>query len=82
MFKSENVLAEFATTRALYCVWIRADETPGAPLVSVWIDSKMRAFEDFGEAAEWTLTADAGPAQGAPESRPVRLTAQDVKHSV
>lgn len=68
MFKSENVLREFATTRALYCVWIRASEMPGAPLVPVWIDSKMRAFEDSGEAAEWTQMADAGAAEDAPEA--------------
>ena len=29
----------------LYCVWIAANERPNAPLVSVWIDPAMRAFE-------------------------------------
>jgi hypothetical protein len=31
--------------QSLYCVWIAASEQPGAPLVSVWIDPAMRAFE-------------------------------------
>jgi hypothetical protein len=81
MFKSESVLQEFTTTQALYCVWIRAGETPSAPLVSVWIDSKMRAFEGSEEVAR-TVAADAGPAEGGPERRSTRLTSDDVKHSV
>jgi len=82
VFKSESVLRDFVTRQALYCVWIRANETPGAPLVSVWVDSEMRAFEGPGEAAEWTLTADAGPSEDAPENRPSPLTVDDVEHSV
>ena len=31
--------------QSLYCVWIVANEQPNAPLVSVWIDPAMRAFE-------------------------------------
>jgi hypothetical protein len=31
--------------QSLYCVWIAASEQPNAPLVSVWIDPAMRAFE-------------------------------------
>jgi len=81
MFKSENDLQEFVTTQALSRVWIRANETPGAPLVSVWVDSKMRAFEGPGEAA-WTLAVDAELSEGAPESESTPLTADDVKHSV
>jgi hypothetical protein len=82
VLKSESVLQDFVKKQALYCVWIRANQTPGAPLVSVWVDSEMRAFEVPGEAAEWTLTADAGPAEGTRENRPSSLTADDVKHSV
>jgi hypothetical protein len=79
MFKSENVLPEFVTTRAVYCVWIRADEAPGAPLVSVWMDSETRAFEGR-ESQEWTLAPDAGPSDDAPGTWP--LTTVDVKYSV
>ena len=81
MFNSENALQEFVTTQALYCVWIRANETPGAPLVSVWVDSKMRAFEGPAEAA-WTIAADVGPPDEARERPPEPLTASNVKHSV
>lgn len=45
MFRTDKVSQNFVTTSDLYCVWIRANETPGAPLVAVWVDSKMRAFE-------------------------------------
>jgi hypothetical protein len=31
--------------QSLYCVWIAASEQPNAPLISVWIDPAMRAFE-------------------------------------
>jgi hypothetical protein len=31
--------------QSLYCVWIVASEQPNAPLVRVWIDPAMRAFE-------------------------------------
>lgn len=79
MFKRENALQEFVTKQSLYCVWIRASETPGAPLVSVWIDSEMRAFEGSGDAA-WTLAADTG--EEAPRSRLAPLTADPVKYGV
>jgi hypothetical protein len=82
VLKSESVLQDFVTRQALYCVWTRAHETLGAPLVSLWVDSEMRAFEGLGEAVEWTISADAGPAEEAPESRPTPLTVDDVKHSV
>jgi hypothetical protein len=32
--------------RGLYMAWIRAHEGPDAPLVSVWIDPDMTAFEE------------------------------------
>jgi hypothetical protein len=31
--------------QSLYCIWIAASEQLNAPLVSVWIDPAMRAFE-------------------------------------
>lgn len=45
-------------------------------------DSEMRAFEGPGEAAEWTLTAYAGPSEDPPESRPTPLAFDDVKYRV
>jgi hypothetical protein len=45
MFESDNASRNVITSRDLYCVWICATETPGAPLIAVWIDIKMRAFE-------------------------------------
>ena len=45
MFRNHDVSQDSAATPSLYCVWIRANETPGAPLIAVWMDSKMRAFE-------------------------------------
>jgi hypothetical protein len=44
MFKSENDLQ--ITKKELSCVWIRVNENPGAPLVCIWTDEKMRAFEE------------------------------------
>ena len=45
MFERDNASRNFATSQGLYCVWMRADETPGAALIAVWIDTKMRAFK-------------------------------------
>jgi hypothetical protein len=30
---------------SLYCIWTTRDGTPGSPLIAVWIDPSMRAFE-------------------------------------
>ena len=30
---------------SLYCRWLQENRKPGAPLVAVWMDSEMRAFE-------------------------------------
>lgn len=30
---------------SLYCVWTPRDGNPGSPLVAIWIDSAMTAFE-------------------------------------
>lgn len=40
-----NIQDNFEARQSLYCVWIRPSEQPNAPLVSVWIDPAMRAFE-------------------------------------
>ena len=45
MFNTKKTLQRFASRRPLYCVWIRAKEAADAPLVSIWIDPEMRAFE-------------------------------------
>ena len=45
MFETDNASQNFITTPNLYCVWIRANETREAPLIAVWVDSRMRAFE-------------------------------------
>lgn len=57
MFASQN----FATSQNLYCVWIRADETPGAPLIAVWIDTKMRAFNSVEHGSAY-VAMDGGAA--------------------
>ena len=44
MFKTDNASQDFITTSDLSCVWIRASGTSEAPLLAVWVDSKMRAF--------------------------------------
>jgi hypothetical protein len=60
MFRTENTSQGLATRQALYCVWIPANGTPGAPLVSVWMDSMMRAFECQVEEAKETSAASVG----------------------
>jgi hypothetical protein len=34
-----------ATRPSLYCVWVPLHDDGGAPLVSIWIDPTMTAFE-------------------------------------
>ena len=34
---------------SLYCVWIRVNDVPDAPLVALWIDPQMRAFGHLGK---------------------------------
>jgi hypothetical protein len=76
MFKSENLKI---TKQDLSCVWIRANENPGAPLVCIWTDAKMRAFEE-PERDSVEATVDSGPAEEGPATW--WLTGQHVKHSV
>jgi hypothetical protein len=63
MFETDNAAQNFITTPNLYCVWIRANETPGAPLIAVWVDSKMRAFE--AEGNEGSVIKDCPAAEEA-----------------
>jgi len=38
---------------SIYCKWIRDNTREGAPLVAVWIDSEMRAYErEFASESE------------------------------
>ena len=64
MFNSKNASKNFANAQDLYCVWIRPNETPGAPLVAVWVDSKMRAFATAGNESE-LAAKDCGAAEAA-----------------
>jgi hypothetical protein len=45
MFNKISSLSTLENRRRLYRVWIHANEAENAPLVSVWIDREMRAFE-------------------------------------
>jgi hypothetical protein len=45
MFVVENNSKNSLARRSLYCVWVRKDDRPSAPLVAIWIDPAMRAFE-------------------------------------
>jgi hypothetical protein len=64
MYKSDYASQKFATFQDLYCVWIRADETPGAPLIAVWIDTKMRAFNTV-EKGSACVAMDGGATEEA-----------------
>ncbi len=79
MIKSENELQ--ITRQELRCVWIRVNENPGASLVCIWTDPKMRAFED-PETGNVEATVDSGPAEEGPGDWPCALTVHDVKPSV
>ena len=47
MFDNDHVFFSSVSPRTgLYCSWIRANDNPSAPLVSVWIDPQMRAFRE------------------------------------
>jgi hypothetical protein len=40
-----NNCQNFATRPSLYCVWVPLHDDGRAPLVSIWIDPTMTAFE-------------------------------------
>jgi hypothetical protein len=50
--KFENFAARQTQRQGLYCVWIRAQETQGAPMIAVWIDPRMRGMEEGASDAE------------------------------
>lgn len=66
MFKSNNDSRSLFTKRDLSCVWIRANESPDAPLVCVWTDAKMRGFEE-PEMGPVEATIDSAPVDDGPE---------------
>jgi len=43
---------------SLYCVWTTRDGSPNSPLIAVWIDPSMRAFEE-----DFSLTAQSESAE-------------------
>jgi hypothetical protein len=45
MFNFSNNLESFITHRGLYRVWVPMHDDGKAPLVSIWIDPGMKAFE-------------------------------------
>jgi hypothetical protein len=80
MFKRDKILEDFVTRQDLGSVWIRANETPCAPLICIWTDAKMRAFE-APEVASTTANA-AKPAEEGPESPLEPLMVEGIKHSI
>jgi Carboxypeptidase regulatory-like domain len=66
-----NNFESFGARRGLYCVWIRAHEGQHAPLVSIWIDPQMRAFEERGTegACEHAVNSFAGSLAGPEQDR-------------
>jgi hypothetical protein len=79
MFKSEKDLQ--IKNQDLSCVWIPVNENPGAPLMCIWTDAKMRAFEE-PETGGVEATVKSGPAEESAEDGLCGLTIEDVKHSV
>ena len=76
---NEKIVEDFVI-RGLCCVWIRANEAPCAPLVCIWMDAKMRAFE-APEVASTII--DAGKlAEEGTESPLESLMAEDIKHGI
>jgi len=62
MFKLSNSSQTFSARPNLYCVWMRANERSDAPLVRVWIDRSMRAFETSKEEQPVAFPSEAMPA--------------------
>jgi hypothetical protein len=83
MLNNQNNSQVFVTKQDLSCVWIVASEAPGAPLVCIWTDAKMRAFEEPATGsidASIEATVDSGPAEEGPETCQQTLTVRDVEH--
>jgi hypothetical protein len=52
MFATNKFQTIISTASGLYCAWIPANETPNAPLVCIWIDPRMTAFESAWGATQ------------------------------
>lgn len=57
---------------SLYCVWTIGDDNQNSPLIALWIDPSMRAFE-----AEFTLAveSDGGEQSASDPGSPVQANA-------
>lgn len=57
---------------SLYCVWTIGDDNQNSPLIALWIDPSMRAFE-----AEFTLAAesDCGEQSASEPGSPAQASA-------
>jgi hypothetical protein len=71
---------------SLYCVWTTRDGTPGSPLIAVWIDPLMRAFEGEASSAaqpdsEAVSSADPGSCAFVSQWH-LGLTAKHIKHTL
>ena len=49
-----NNSANCRERRGLYCVWVPAHNDGNAPLISIWMDPKMTAFDPRQESGELT----------------------------
>jgi hypothetical protein len=60
MFNFSNNLESFITHRGLYRVWVSMHDDGKAPLVSIWIDPGMKAFEPQDGKEHITLSGVKG----------------------
>jgi hypothetical protein len=60
-----NQVLDRAARKGLYCVWIRAGESSTAPLLAIWIDPAMSAFEQ-SSSEEAHENAEASSVSGSP----------------
>jgi hypothetical protein len=57
MMKLSELWNRITPPQGLYCVWIRAHDGDGAPLIRVWIDPHMTLFESRVKIHEEDLAA-------------------------
>jgi len=56
MIGSKKNVNSMTERPSLYCVWIKSNDAPDAPLVSLWIDPRMRAFAGLGDEQDARTT--------------------------
>jgi hypothetical protein len=49
---TQHFTQQFTQQRGLYCVWVPAHNDGKAPLISIWIDPTMTAFDSQQESSE------------------------------